>query len=98
VHTTIDQVVEVKVLLSTKHARRARFCEKSINDISKTRGQSGHMGFCKESISRWSVRQGVHAPASGHLTNENLKRGIWLRFGGVLTMTRASAQRLDRVQ
>jgi hypothetical protein len=35
VNTALDQVVEVKVLLSTKHARRARVFKKNINDIPK---------------------------------------------------------------
>jgi hypothetical protein len=47
VHTTIDQVVEVKVLLSTKHAWRARVCEKNNNDISRPAVRAGTWGFVK---------------------------------------------------
>ena len=49
VHAALDDEVEVEVS-GTKHARRAKVMRVTITRLPKVRGQSGHMGFCKESI------------------------------------------------
>jgi hypothetical protein len=73
-HAALNWNVEVKVSVS-KHARRAKVA-RVITTPSKTRGQSGHKGFCKETKplhSQWVASAGrAHAPLSGHLTKKNL--------------------------